>query len=293
MTVERFEQSSKDTHCPASQPKPHRHPSPSSTPRSTCCARSASRRCSAIPARPNCRSSPTGPTISTTCSGLQEASVDRHGRRLCAGHPQRRLRQSAFGRRRRQCARQYLHRASQPDPAGDHRGPAGALILPLQAFLYAERASEFPRPYVKYCVEPARAEDVPAAIARAYYVAMQPPCGPTFVSVPIDDWTHPAQPIEARQRQPRTRPRRRRDEGAGRGACREQAPCPRRRPRRRSRRGRRPDGAGRGEGQSRRSGSARFRRAAVSRNGIRNSRASCMPRRGSSPTRCAIMTWWS
>jgi len=30
---------------------------------------------------------------------------------------------------------------------------------------------------------------VPAAIARAYYVAMQPPCGPTFVSVPIDDWT--------------------------------------------------------------------------------------------------------
>ena len=31
---------------------------------------------------------------------------------------------------------------------------------------------------------------MPAAIARAYYVAMQPPCGPTFVSVPIDDWTH-------------------------------------------------------------------------------------------------------
>ena len=28
---------------------------------------------------------------------------------------------------------------------------------------------------------------------------MQPPCGPTFVSVPIDDWTHLTQPIEARQ----------------------------------------------------------------------------------------------
>jgi benzoylformate decarboxylase len=39
---------------------------------------------------------------------------------------------------------------------------------------------------------------VPAAIARAYYVAMQPPCGPTFVSVPIDDWTHATQPVEAR-----------------------------------------------------------------------------------------------
>ena len=39
---------------------------------------------------------------------------------------------------------------------------------------------------------------MPAAIARAYYVAMQPPCGPTFVSVPIDDWTHQTQPVEAR-----------------------------------------------------------------------------------------------
>ena len=71
-------------------------------------------------------------------------------------------------------------------------------ILPLQAFLSAERASEFPRPYVKYSVEPARPEDVPAAIARAYYTAMQPPCGPTFVSVPIDDWNHVTQPVAAR-----------------------------------------------------------------------------------------------
>jgi benzoylformate decarboxylase len=77
-------------------------------------------------------------------------------------------------------------------------GQQARSILPLQAFLYAERASEFPRPYIKYSVEPARPDDVPAAIARAYYVAMQPPCGPTFVSVPIDDWTHPAPTIEAR-----------------------------------------------------------------------------------------------
>ena len=77
-------------------------------------------------------------------------------------------------------------------------GQQARSILPLQAFLYAERAAEFPRPYVKFSVEPARAEDVPAAIARAYYVAMQPPCGPTFVSVPIDDWTHQTQPVEAR-----------------------------------------------------------------------------------------------
>jgi benzoylformate decarboxylase len=77
-------------------------------------------------------------------------------------------------------------------------GQQARSILPLQAFLYAERASEFPRPYVKFSVEPARAEDVPAAIARAYYVAMQPPCGPTFVSVPIDDWGHLTQSLEAR-----------------------------------------------------------------------------------------------
>lgn len=77
-------------------------------------------------------------------------------------------------------------------------GQQARSILPLQPFLYAERASEFPRPYVKFSVEPARAEDVPAAIARAYYVAMQPPCGPTFVSVPIDDWAHPTEPVEAR-----------------------------------------------------------------------------------------------
>ncbi|MGN1290177.1 MAG: thiamine pyrophosphate-binding protein, partial [Bradyrhizobium sp.] len=74
-------------------------------------------------------------------------------------------------------------------------GQQARSIMPLQAFLYAERASEFPRPYVKFAVEPARAEDVPAAIARAYYVAMQPPCGPTFVSVPIDDWAHATQPL--------------------------------------------------------------------------------------------------
>jgi benzoylformate decarboxylase len=77
-------------------------------------------------------------------------------------------------------------------------GQQARSIMPLQAFLYAERAAEFPRPYVKFAVEPARAEDVPAAIARAYYVAMQPPCGPTFVSVPIDDWSRQTQAIEAR-----------------------------------------------------------------------------------------------
>src|SRR5271163_347767 len=77
-------------------------------------------------------------------------------------------------------------------------GQQARSILPFEPFLFAERAPEFPRPYVKWSCEPARAEDVPAAIARAYYTAMQPPCGPTFVSVPIDDWDRPASAIEAR-----------------------------------------------------------------------------------------------
>jgi benzoylformate decarboxylase len=67
-------------------------------------------------------------------------------------------------------------------------GQQARSILPFEPFLYSEQAANLPKPYVKWSCEPARAEDVPAAIARAYYVAMQPPRGPTFVSVPVDDW---------------------------------------------------------------------------------------------------------
>jgi benzoylformate decarboxylase len=78
-------------------------------------------------------------------------------------------------------------------------GQQARSILPYEPFLFAERATEFPRPYVKWAAEPARAQDVPAAIARAWYVAMEPPCGPTFVSVPIDDWDQPCDPVEPRR----------------------------------------------------------------------------------------------
>jgi benzoylformate decarboxylase len=67
-------------------------------------------------------------------------------------------------------------------------GQQARSILPFEPFLFAERPTEFPRPFVKWAVEPARAQDVPAAIARAYHIAMTPPCGPVFVSIPIDDW---------------------------------------------------------------------------------------------------------
>lgn len=78
-------------------------------------------------------------------------------------------------------------------------GQQSRSILPLEPYLYSDRAIELPRPYVKWSVEPARAEDVPAAIARAYYVAMQEPRGPTFVSVPADDWERPCEPVTPRR----------------------------------------------------------------------------------------------
>jgi len=49
-----------------------------------------------------------------------------------------------------------------------------------------------PRPYVKWAYEPKRAEDVPRAIMRAYALAVQPPAGPVFVSIPLDDWNETA-----------------------------------------------------------------------------------------------------
>ena len=67
-------------------------------------------------------------------------------------------------------------------------GQQARSILPFDPFLGAERPTEFPRPYVKFALEPARAEDVPLALARAFAIALTPPMGPVFVSIPVDDW---------------------------------------------------------------------------------------------------------
>jgi benzoylformate decarboxylase len=61
------------------------------------------------------------------------------------------------------------------------------------------RAVDTVKPYVKWACEPSRAEDVPAIIARAYYLAMQPPMGPVFISIPMDDWTHRCDPVAIRE----------------------------------------------------------------------------------------------
>jgi benzoylformate decarboxylase len=79
-------------------------------------------------------------------------------------------------------------------------GQQARSILPYEPFLYSAQATELPKPYVKWSCEPARAEDVPAAIARAYYLAMQPPRGPVLsqTSVPALGPKNPAR-IEAHQ----------------------------------------------------------------------------------------------
>ena len=77
-------------------------------------------------------------------------------------------------------------------------GQQARSILPFEPFLFASDAAKLPEPYVKWAVEPARGEDVPLAIARAYYLAMQEPCGPTFVSIPVDDWDRPTEALTPR-----------------------------------------------------------------------------------------------
>jgi benzoylformate decarboxylase len=77
-------------------------------------------------------------------------------------------------------------------------GQQARSLFPFDPFLFSANATELPKPYVKWSCEPARAEDVPLAIARAYYTAMQPPQGPVLVSIPSDDWARPCAPVEPR-----------------------------------------------------------------------------------------------
>ncbi|MFC0436001.1 benzoylformate decarboxylase [Kutzneria buriramensis] len=77
-------------------------------------------------------------------------------------------------------------------------GQQARSLLNGEPFLGAIDAPEFPRPYVKWSAQPARAADVPAALARALHMATQPPQGPVFVSVPVDDWDQPGVDVPSR-----------------------------------------------------------------------------------------------
>ena len=188
------------------------------------------------------------------CAGPAGSVLHRHGRRLCAGDAQCRLRQFAFGGRRRQCARQYLHRASQPDAAGHHRRPAGALD-PAAAGLSAGRARLGISAALREIQRRAGAARGRARRDRARLLHGD------AAAVRADLRVRADRRLDARDLagrgapgQPRARARCVGDEDAGGGVGREQAPCPRRRPRRRPRAGRRSHGQGGREDESRRLG---------------------------------------
>ena len=64
--------------------------------------------------------------------------------------------------------------------------------ITMQANLTNRDATRVVHPFVKWSFEPPRAEDVPHALARAIHTASLAPRGPTFVSLPMDDWTEEA-----------------------------------------------------------------------------------------------------
>jgi benzoylformate decarboxylase len=66
--------------------------------------------------------------------------------------------------------------------------------ITMQANLTNRDATRVVHPFVKWSFEPPRAQDVPHALARAIHTASLPPKGPTFVSLPMDDWTEEADP---------------------------------------------------------------------------------------------------
>nr|MCH9761886.1 hypothetical protein [Actinomycetes bacterium] len=68
-------------------------------------------------------------------------------------------------------------------------------MLPTEPYLASPQSTLLPQPYVKWAIEPARAADVPGAMARALLAATTPPCGPTFVSIPEDDWDGDPAPV--------------------------------------------------------------------------------------------------
>ena len=65
-------------------------------------------------------------------------------------------------------------------------------MLLCEPMLTNREETTLPKPWVKWAYQPVRAQDVPGAIMKAYAIALQPPAGPVYVSIPLDDWDQPA-----------------------------------------------------------------------------------------------------
>jgi len=70
-------------------------------------------------------------------------------------------------------------------------------MLLLEPYLTNTQPQQIAMPFVKWAYEPARPEDVPAAVMRAYAMAVHPPAGPVFLSIPMDDAEKRCPPLPA------------------------------------------------------------------------------------------------
>jgi benzoylformate decarboxylase len=52
-------------------------------------------------------------------------------------------------------------------------------------------ATLLPKPWVKWSYQTTHPEEVPDAFMRAYAMALEPPAGPVYLSIPLDDWYKP------------------------------------------------------------------------------------------------------
>ena len=80
-----------------------------------------------------------------------------------------------------------------------HRRTAGTVDPSLRAVSLCDAGHEASRT-VREVEQPSRhaAKTCRARSPRAYHIAMQAPCGPTFVSIPVDDWDRTSEPIAKR-----------------------------------------------------------------------------------------------
>ncbi|MFD1557502.1 benzoylformate decarboxylase [Paraburkholderia silviterrae] len=70
-------------------------------------------------------------------------------------------------------------------------------MLLMEPYLTNTKPYAIAEPYIKWAYEPTRPEDVPSALVRAYAMAVQPPAGPVFLSIPMDDADKPCSHLPA------------------------------------------------------------------------------------------------
>ena len=70
-------------------------------------------------------------------------------------------------------------------------------MLLQQPLLTNVEPTVMPKPWVKWACQTDRGPDAPAALLRAHLTAIQPPAGPVFLSLPLDDWALDADPLPA------------------------------------------------------------------------------------------------